>query len=43
MEMLTDAGIEKKENISLIQSEAQELLCIFSATKKSIKQKLNKT
>ncbi len=42
LELIKESGIEKKEATDLITKEAQELLFIFSATRKSTKQSLNK-
>ena len=40
-ELLSDAGIVNPEESDSFQKEAQELLFIFSATKRSTKQNLN--
>ncbi len=42
LELIKESGIEKKEVTDQITKEAQELLFIFSATRKSTKQSLNK-
>jgi four helix bundle protein len=43
LELINESGIEMLEETSVIIKEAQELLYIFSATRKSTKQSLNKT
>jgi four helix bundle protein len=43
LELVTESGIESKERTELIIKEAQELLYIFSATRKSTKQALSKS
>jgi len=35
LELITDSGIQTSEKTKLIMKEAEELLCIFSASKKS--------
>ena len=42
LELITDAGITIKETSEVIIKEAQELLYVFSATKKTTKDSLNK-
>jgi len=37
LELITESGIQTSEKTNLIMEEAEELLCIFSASKKSTK------
>ena len=41
LELLTDSGIQTSEKTNLIMKEAEELLFIFSASKRSTKQNMN--
>jgi hypothetical protein len=43
LELIVESGIGNKEECDLIAKESQELLYIFSATRKSTKESLNKS